>query len=56
MDIDLNVDDLVTAIDGFRQEGIKLDVEMSYALIFQLALGLFVAIAGAMIVASYVTK
>ena len=55
-EINLNTDNLVNAIDDFREEGVTINVEMSYALILQLALGLFVAIALAMILAGYVTK
>ena len=55
-EININTDNLVNAIDDFREEGVTINVEMSYALILQLALGLFLAIALAMIVAGYVTK
>ena len=55
-EINLNTDNLVNAIDDFRQEGVTINVEMSYALILQLALGLFLAIALAIILAGYVTK
>ena len=55
-EISINTDNLVDAIDDFREQGVTINVEMSYTLIFQLALGLFVAIALAMILAGYVTK
>jgi secreted protein with Ig-like and vWFA domain len=55
-EISINTDNLVNAIDDFREEGVTINVEMSYMLILQLALGLFLAIALAMILASYVTK
>ena len=55
-EININTDNLVNAIDDFREQGVTINVEMSYALILQLALGLFVAIALAMILAGYVTK
>ena len=55
-EINLNTDNLVNAIDDFREEGVTINVEMSYALILQLALGLFLAIALAIILAGYVTK
>ena len=55
-EININTDNLVNALDDFREEGVTINVEMSYSLILQLALGLFVAIALAMILASYVTK
>lgn len=55
-EININTDNLVDAIDDFREQGVTINVEMSYALILQLALGLFLAIALAMILAGYVTK
>jgi|TARA_R100000084_G_C4648967_1_gene148481 hypothetical protein len=55
-EININTDNLVNALDDFREEGVTINVEMSYSLILQLALGLFVAIALAMILAGYVTK
>jgi hypothetical protein len=55
-EISINTDNLVDAIDDFREQGVNINVEMSYALILQLALGLFLAIALGMIVAGYVTK
>ena len=55
-EININTDNLVNALDDFREEGVTINVEMSYKLILQLALGLFVAIALAMILAGYVTK
>lgn len=55
-EISINTDNLVDAIDDFREQGVTINVEMSYALILQLALGLFLAIALAMILAGYVTK